>query len=330
MSGILDSKQRIMDTIVTLEGRRQIADGKLKIEYVSFTDGTAFYSPDMVLGTADATNRLYFEQCHLPQDQITFEADDSGKLKPFKNSQNIDVFGGKILTPSTIEFDEISGSTVARGYTIAVGGEFASSASLLLSSSIENFQNLYLIGTNDALFLEDENFEVNPKFQDFLVDDYGPIKSFEYIKSLNKMPSLFEDKHFSNVINFKYLPPTNIIDDKNIDKSILENTVPYQIGNYARLGLYDEYTIFDLEKDLLKSEESGYKKSFVFEPTSFKNMLVSQVFELSEDELRKLDILEYGSYKYDGIDKQVYFVGKILVDDYGTNTFVKLFTLVFE
>lgn len=330
MSGILDSKQRIMDTIVTLEGRRQIADGKLKIEYVSFTDGTAFYSPDMVSGSSDATNRLYFEQCHLPQDQITFEADDSGKLKPFKNAQNIDVFGGKILTPTTVKFDQVLGSTVTRQYDIVVGGEFVSSGSTLLSSSIENFRNLYLIGTNDNLFLEDENFEVNPKFQDFLINNYGPIQPAEYVKSINNMPSLFADKHFSNVINFKYLPPVNRIDDKNIDKSIVENTTTYQIGNYARLGLYDEYTIFDLEKDLVKSEESGYKKTFKFEPTSFKNMLVSQIFELSNGDLTKLDVLEYGAYKYDGVEKQVYFAGKMLVDDYGTNTFIKLFTLVFE
>lgn len=329
MSGILDSKQRIMDTIVTLEGRRQIADGKLKIEYVSFTDGMAFYSADMVSGSTDASSRLYFEQSHLPQDQITFEADDSGKLKPFKNSQSIEVFGGKIISP-TVTFGEITGGGTTKNYTIVSGGEFVSSASTLVSSSIQNFQNLYLIGTNDALFLEDENFEVSPKFQEFVINDYGPLKPASYIKSLNKMPSIFEDKHFSNVINFKYLPPINKVSDKNVDKSKAESTTSYQIGNYARLGLYDEYTNFDLEKDLSKSEKAGYKKTFRFEPTSFKNMLVSQIFELSEDELRKLDVLEYGSYKYEGVDKQVYFVGRVLVDDYGTNTFVKLFTLVFE
>ena len=330
MSGILDNKQRIMDTIVTLEGRRQIADGKLKVEYVSFTDGTTFYSADLVKGSSDATNRVYFEQCHLPQDQITFEADDSGKLKPFKNNQNIEILAGKIVAP-TVTTSEVAGVSSARGYEIVVGGEFASSASLLLSSSIENFKNLYVIGTNDVLFLEDENFEVTPKNVNFSINYLGPIKNFsDYVKPLSGMPSIFEDKNFSNVINFKYLPPINKIDDKNIDKSNVENLISYNIGNYARLGDYDEYTIFDLEKDLENSEKSGFKKSFKFEPTSFKNMLVSQIFELREDELLKLDILEYGTYKYEGVNKQVYFAGKMLVDDYGTNTFIKLFTLVFE
>ena len=133
MSGILDNKTRIMDTIVTLEGRRQMADGKLRIEYVSFTDSTTFYDPDVVSGSSDVTTRLYFEQCHLPQDQITFEADDSGKLKPFKNVQGIATApSGKIYTnySSSINFDYLTGS------------QFASTAGSLLNSSINNFKNL--------------------------------------------------------------------------------------------------------------------------------------------------------------------------------------------
>lgn len=330
MSGILDSKQRIMDTIVTLEGRKQIADGKLKVEYFSFTDGATFYSPDLVNGSADVTDRLYFEQCHLPQDQITFEADDSGKLKPFKNDQNIELLGGKIFAP-TITTSEIAGVSSARKYEMVVGGEFASSGSNLIKSSIKNFQNLYLLGTNDALFLEDENFEVNPKVVDLYLTNQGPIKlASQYEKSLNNMPSIFEDKQFANVINFKYLPPINKIENKDVDKTNVEEISAYQIGNYSRLGSYSEYTVFHLENELASFEKKGYKKTFNFDPTSFRNMMVSQIFEMTDDEMSKLDILEYGSYKYEGTEKQVYFIGKVLVDDYGTNTFIRLFTLVFE
>jgi hypothetical protein len=72
--GILDSKSRILDTILTLEGRRQIADGKLKVEWVSLSDSFTFYESDLVSGSTDATQRLFFEASHSPQDQITFEA----------------------------------------------------------------------------------------------------------------------------------------------------------------------------------------------------------------------------------------------------------------
>ena len=86
MSGILDSKSRVLDTIVTSLGRQQIADGKLNIRYVSFTDALTFYKADLVSGTQDATRRIYLESCNLPQDQITFEADDCGKIMPFGNA----------------------------------------------------------------------------------------------------------------------------------------------------------------------------------------------------------------------------------------------------
>ena len=39
MSGILDNKSRVLDTVITTEGRRQLAEGGVDIQYVTFTDG---------------------------------------------------------------------------------------------------------------------------------------------------------------------------------------------------------------------------------------------------------------------------------------------------
>src|SRR5690242_15317363 len=96
--GLLDSKSRILDTLVTLEGRRQISTGKLKIEWISLTDTATFYEADLVSGSTDATRRLYLEACQLPQDQITFEADDSGRLMSFKNDKGLIISAGNILS----------------------------------------------------------------------------------------------------------------------------------------------------------------------------------------------------------------------------------------
>ncbi len=38
MSGILNTKQRIMDTILTQEGKRQLASGELRLNFITFTD----------------------------------------------------------------------------------------------------------------------------------------------------------------------------------------------------------------------------------------------------------------------------------------------------
>jgi hypothetical protein len=99
MSGILDSKSRIIDAILTTEGRRQMAEGTFEVSYATFTDSGVSYVPDLVDGHQDPTTRIYFEACNLPQDQITFEANDEGKLVPFR-SQDIKVSneGGNIPT----------------------------------------------------------------------------------------------------------------------------------------------------------------------------------------------------------------------------------------
>lgn len=84
MSGILDNKSRMIDAILTSEGRRQMAEGDFKVSYVTFADADVAYEYDPVTGHVDPTNRIYLEACNLPQDQITFEANDAGKIKPFR------------------------------------------------------------------------------------------------------------------------------------------------------------------------------------------------------------------------------------------------------
>ena len=79
MAGILDSKTRMIDAVVTQIGRQQIASGMLRVEYASFTDAYAYYEADAVSGSSDATSRVYFEAAgDRRQDFVTFETDDSG------------------------------------------------------------------------------------------------------------------------------------------------------------------------------------------------------------------------------------------------------------
>lgn len=328
MSGILDNKTRIMDTIVTLEGRRQMADGKLKIEYVSFTDNAVTYDPDAVSGSADITNRLYFEQCHLPQDQITFESDDSGRLKPFKGQQ-AQIINGKIFSGSN------------ENLTFLQGDQFASTADSLIASSINNFNNLQIIGTKDFLF-ENEGFELSPSNVVFdihysidsegernLVSSFGP--GFSEIIRLESFPSLFNSKWLENVNNFKYLPPINKVEDKSINKSEFSFLETNKIGNYQKLNnSHDPYNHVKIESDLLKLENSGFKKTITFDPTSLKNNLVSQFFEISDSEVQKLDVIDYGIYTNNGTIKHMFFVGKIRIDEDGSQCFINIFTLVFE
>ena len=81
MSGILDSKVRVIDAVITQEGKRQIANGGLRSIFASVSDKHTYYEADAASGSSDATVRLYFESpTECINDSIVMESDDSGKL----------------------------------------------------------------------------------------------------------------------------------------------------------------------------------------------------------------------------------------------------------
>ena len=68
MAGILDNKSRIIDAILTSEGRRQMAEGTFEVSYATFSDYGVSYIPDLKNGHENPTSKIYFEACNLPQD----------------------------------------------------------------------------------------------------------------------------------------------------------------------------------------------------------------------------------------------------------------------
>lgn len=331
MAGILDNKTRVLDTIVTLEGRRQLANANLKIEYVSFSDVGTYYAPDLISGSADATARIYFEQSHLPQDQITFEADDSGRLKPFNNASGITIKDGQIVTYS---FDALTAS-VLTGSTQAIeflsGQEFASTAQELLASSIDNFVKLQVIGTKDRIF-EDDGFDMGNSQIEFVINDMRPLPDkTTHAVHLDSLESLFQDVRLSNVPNFRFLPPVNKVDDTTVDKRDNSAMQAYQLGIYRPWGRTHDagLTPVQLEHEIQYYENLGYSKTIVFDPTSRKNTLVGQFFEVNFNMMKKLDVIEYGRYTWEGSLRHAFFVGKVMVDSNGSPTFIHMFTLIF-
>ena len=69
-----------MDAIVTDEGRRQIESGQLRAKFASFTDSQAFYEADLLSGSTDPTERIYFEAISTPADKIIYEIGDNGRF----------------------------------------------------------------------------------------------------------------------------------------------------------------------------------------------------------------------------------------------------------
>jgi hypothetical protein len=74
-------------------------------------------------------------------------------------------------------------------------------------------------------------------------------------------------------------------------------------------------------------------KTVIFDPTSRSNTIAAQFFEETFNTIKKLDVIDFGSFLTDDDEfpeKRVFFVGKIFMDGRKSPTFVNLFTLVFE
>jgi len=207
MAGILDSKTRIMDSVVTETGKRQITSGRLKAEFISFTDGAAYYEADEVTGDSDVTSRIYFESPgHRRQDFITFETDDSGNLMGYPTDPELSLMGGEIFkTDVSASVEDVNSFVFVSG-----SGDFASLAAGIVTSSIDHFKQLRMIGTvmgSSTSFTH--KFEVDSDDLGFTIINTFPWPDgpSDSKSNIDAVEPLFIDKRLSHIPNFKFLPP---------------------------------------------------------------------------------------------------------------------------
>ena len=78
MAGILDSKSRVLDVILTQLGRDQISRGEFEISFVTFSDSNVEYKDDGTGVLKSCKDDMFFEAFSSPQDEIIPEIDNSG------------------------------------------------------------------------------------------------------------------------------------------------------------------------------------------------------------------------------------------------------------
>lgn len=335
MSGILDSKIRVLDTFITQEGRKQLSEGGIDVSYVTFTDSATFYEADAETGSADATTRIYFESSNLPQDQITFQADELGKLLPFEINTTNKIGNGQAIN---YEFTNTSGGII-KNTVVLTGSTLLGVTDSILSSSVDNFQKLRVIGTRDYIFDTNE-FAVGSNNLKFTLNE-NVIDP--YTKNINSLPDILGDYRFRNLPNFNFLPPINKIEDESIDVTNSVLMRQYQIADYTPWygASGDEEYAPDYKKEYencLNVSGTDYQKTVTFEPTSRTNNLLLQAFEVSNDTMYKLDVIDYGKWIPNDVEsksaditpKHFFFVGKLMrKSNTGTDAFIHLFTIVF-
>ena len=309
MAGILNNKSRMMDTVITREGRRQIVAGDLKIKFVTFTDRHTFYRQDDDDAADDADNRIFLESYHRPQDQIIFETDDEGRFLPFEGA-DIKIRRGKLYRASGRSHQQITGSNVPEAIYE------------LLESSANNFRDLQVIGTKD-IFSDTNGFEMSPGSITFTITDEAPFKDNEISDiEIEKVESLYQDERLQHLPFYRYMPPVN--------KPKPGYAEGEPLGYYARLNQDPIITFDELSEHLFEKENV----EFQFLDTSRENNLVMQLLETKPDGVEKLALIDFGEFPSetdpDSAGRHVYFAGKIFEDGNGMQTFVNMFTVVFE
>lgn len=311
--GLLDPKSRVLDVVLTDQGRSALARSKLKIAYFSLSDGATFYETS-VSGSSDATARLYSEcASDVPQDIISLLADDSGQVTRVRSP---------VLPAST---SIIGGQVIQGAYSderILSGSAFASMAGQILSSSLENLRNNSIIGTVDEFF-EDEEFKLGPARVEFFVSGKQGDGTLGAAANVSTLESFFQDPLLSHVPNFQYLPPIN--------KRYSEEVPAVPLGNYSAVGGNIVMTFNDVQKEMSDARAAGNLRTFRFDPAPRSNNVHLQFFEQTSTGMLKLDVIDFGTYRGDrGAPTRVLFVGKVYWDDFDVETFVRLFTVTLE
>jgi len=349
MSGILDNKSRVIDALLTYEGRRQMANGDFTVKYVTFSDSNVFYQKNAAEGHEDPTNKIYLEAFNVPHDQIIFEADDAGSLIPFRQHESI----GAVTThgavtsslswtafhkgklKNNLKINAVSTTVTSSYSSLTIKNQnFASQIEDILISSYDNFKKLKIIGSKDVFF-NDQDFALSNNEVTFVIENNSLNLQMQNATSINSIDALFSDEKLRNTDNFKYLPPIKKLSNQNIDKTDIEQlkNANLFLGNYPAWGPIDKLTYANIKKELKNYEQSA--KTIYLDPTSRDNEIIAQMFEISSDSVSKLDIIDYGRVSNNSNNPflnthHIFFIGKVLIDDAGSTNFIHIFTLVFE
>lgn len=295
--GLLNAKERIFDTVITEHGRNALArNGALGIEFVSFTDEQAVYN--------DVTSSIY----------IHFEA-------PSFRHKDIITFipkaGAGSINSTNIDYSVVDGKLLDASGSFVTGSAFVLTSTLFLSTSLDNIESNQIINTGDEVFSQN-TFSLSNTAITFPLTDGSPIGRFKLRKiNVNDAESFFQDRKLAHKRNYQYLPPV-VRDTKGVLKSM---------GTFANVG-QQKVDIESLQGVLAnKPVQTVYMNE-----TSAASNVIAQMFEIRNDRIRVLDVVDFGvhSTTAEGSHSRVFFVGKVMTDSFGSETFINLFTLVFE
>ncbi len=311
MAGILNTKQRILDALITVDGRRQMANRTIDISFATFSDEGLFYDSEDGVSARDISDLAILEVASLPRDTVIPEVDDDGAFSLSLADGNKVVNGRKVVSGSIprISVDENGVRTVIEEETVLTGTINAYSGALdVMRTAMNHFEQLNIIRTDDGILESDFRVDTNSI-------NLTTTPSPASLASIR--PMIFDD-NLNHLLNMKFLPPE--VEDNN-------SLVP--LADYPKFNNepYNNFASF-MEDNLIPALS---KSEISFTARSKSNNLLGQFFEINKNGVNKLLAIDYGEFVNEDEERhRVFILGKTIRDANGTAKFCKLFTLVFE
>lgn len=324
--GFLNSKERIVDTLLTKQGRENLSKGSIGIKYIAFTDKGAMYLQDENKARSSDFKEICFESKISVNDSMFFASDDTGKNIKY-NTLDYVVTSDGVIYNAIESFDEtsqtyratvITGSNVLNGFgeELTTSGFSSIAGEISIASFKKLINNQYISHKQDPEYL---SFELDKERISFSVSDNIPIKNDDIKRiDLNAAEPLFFDKYVSNVDTFKFMPPV----------------FPKQYENGKTVGTYTDLNQENIESfdDIIRILKDKPKREIKIKKTSLDSSIAMQVFEVTNNagKFIKLDTIDFGEFNDNGVFKKVIFVGKTFIDDFNYPTYINLFTIIME
>jgi hypothetical protein len=350
MAGILDKKYKLIDLVVTQEGRRQMSQGGFSPTYASFSDRNAIYDSTntSILHTSQS---LYFQTpTALSDDQIVYETDDSGKLVVGDLSDQFTIIGDDLFKKDS----SVTGSNV---YASVSGSQFASTVKLVKDRTIESFKRNKFIRTVSG-FNSNKDFKLNIENYNFAISNSvpWPLGPDTGKIDIDSTETFMFDSKLAHNRNFQFLPPQNEDGTAYGEYEDLRSTTREtfaDIKNHLGITIMEAYepleqadTVFDYAGDIrVKNRapnapiETVISREFAtiyFKDGGEQNNIIAQMYEEepAKGTVTKLDVVDAGQF-YDEDDeekptKHVFYAGKIMFDSLNIPSFINFFTIIFD
>lgn len=201
MSGILNKNSRIMDYVLTENGRQQIQNGDIRFKYFTISDSSIVYSNDeKSLLDQEVSNSEYY---YLPFESST---DPDNDINPEYSLDNI-------LNLNSVSSEALR-NVDSPDYLLDLNTNFTVSDQLI-NRKLLNTESL--ISDESLISFEEKSvkrkFDFKPSASSFQEDINEKIRSYLTVdkieKSIDNIKRIFEDKRFSHKLNYKKMVPIN-------------------------------------------------------------------------------------------------------------------------